>query len=38
MLLTDRSNVMELVVFSPTTTDDNRAQLQFDEALREQPM
>lgn len=38
VLSTDRSNVMQLVVYPPTTVETYRAQLRFDEAPREQPM
>jgi hypothetical protein len=35
VMSSDRSNVMELVAFPPTTLDDYRAQLRFDDAPRE---
>ena len=38
VLSTDRSNVMQLVVYPPTTVETYRAQLRFDETPREQPM
>jgi hypothetical protein len=38
VMSTDRSNVMELVVFSPTTLEEYRARLRFDDAPREQAM
>ena len=38
VLSTDRSNVMQLIVYPPTTVETYRAQIRFDEAPREQPM
>jgi hypothetical protein len=37
-LSSDRSNVMQLVVYPPMTVETYRAQIRFDEAPRERPM
>jgi len=38
VLSTDRSNVMQLIVYPPTTLETYRARIRFDEGPREQPM